>query len=44
MAETASNAVKVGVSSLDEVKERARAAFRGKPQGSLISFASAVLM
>jgi predicted transcriptional regulator len=44
MAETALNAVKVGVSSLDEVKERARAAFGGKPQGSHISFASAELM
>jgi predicted transcriptional regulator len=44
MAETALNAVKFGVSSLDEVKERTRAAFHGKHQGNRISFASVELM
>ena len=44
MAETELNAVKIGVSSLDEVKQRTRAAFRGEPQGNRISFASAELM
>ena len=44
MAETNLNAVKIGVSSLDEVKARARSAFRNKPQGNRISFASAELM
>jgi predicted transcriptional regulator len=44
MAETKLNAVRVSVSSLDEVKRRTRAAFASKPQGSHISFASADLM
>ena len=44
MAETELSAVKIGVSSLDEVKERTRAAFRGEPQGNRISFATAELM
>ncbi len=34
------NIVTVGVSSLDEVKDRLAAAFRGEPQGSRISFLS----
>jgi predicted transcriptional regulator len=44
MAEAELNAVKIGVSSLDEVKARTRAAFRNQPQGNRISFASAELM
>ena len=44
MAETELSAVKIGVSSLDEVKERTRAAFRGEPPGTRISFATAELM
>jgi predicted transcriptional regulator len=44
MAETKMNAVTIGVSSLEDVKERTRAAFGGKPQGSHISFATAELM
>ncbi len=35
-----SNIVTVGVSSLDEVKSRLAAAFRGEPQGNRISFLS----
>jgi predicted transcriptional regulator len=34
------NIVTVGVSSLDEAKDRLAAAFRGEPQGSRISFLS----
>lgn len=34
------NIVTVGVSSLDEVKDRLAAAFRGEPQGSRSSFLS----
>ena len=34
------NVVTVGVSSLDEVKDRLAAAFRGEPQSSHISFPS----
>jgi predicted transcriptional regulator len=34
------NIVTVGVSSLDKVKDRLAAAFRGEPQGSRISFLS----
>ncbi|MDQ2632712.1 MAG: transcriptional regulator [Pseudomonadota bacterium] len=44
MAERELNAVKIGVCSPDEVKARTRAAFRGKPQGNRISFATAELM
>jgi predicted transcriptional regulator len=44
MAETNLNAVKIGVSSLDEVKGRTRAAFRGETQDNRISFATAELM
>lgn len=44
MAETQLNAVKIGVSSPEEVKARTRAAFSGEPQGSHISFATAELM
>lgn len=44
MAETELNAVKIGVSSIEEVKERTRAAFRGEAQGCYISFATADLM
>jgi predicted transcriptional regulator len=36
--------VTIGVSSIDETKRRAKAAFRGKPQGAFISFASAELL
>lgn len=38
------NVVTVGVSSLDDVKARLAAAFRGEPQGNRISFASVELM
>ena len=38
------NYVTVGVASLDEVKARAAAAFRGEPQGSHISFLTLELM
>ena len=34
------NIVTVGVSSLDDAKDRLAAAFRGEPQGSCISFLS----
>ena len=34
------NIVTVGISSLDDAKERLAAAFRGEPQGSRISFLS----
>lgn len=36
--------VTIGVSTLDEVKHRLAEAFKGKPQGSRISFASADLL
>jgi len=36
--------VTIGVSSRTEVKRRMAAAFKGKPQGSRISFASAALL
>jgi hypothetical protein len=35
------NMITVGVSSLDKAKDRLTAAFRGEPQGNLISFLSA---
>ena len=38
------NTVTIGVASLDEVKRRLADAFKGKPQGSHISFASAGLL
>ena len=38
------NYVTVGVASLDEVKARAAAAFRGEPQGNHISFLTIELM
>lgn len=38
------NTVTIGVSSLDEVMRRTAAAFRGKPQGERISFASVELL
>lgn len=38
------NVVKIGVSSLDEVNDRMKAAFRGEPQGNHISFISLELM
>lgn len=38
------NYVTMGVSSLDEVKGRLAAAFRGEPQGSHISFATPELL
>ena len=38
------NTVTIGVSSLDEVKARLAAAFRGEPQGNHISFISADLL
>lgn len=44
MAQAKVNSVKIGVSSLDDVKERTRDAFRGRPQGNRISFATAELM
>jgi predicted transcriptional regulator len=36
--------VTIGVSSLDETKNRLAAAFRGEPQGAHISFSSMALM
>jgi len=44
MAEKELNSVKIGVATVDAVNERARAAFRGEPQGCRISFATAELM
>ncbi len=38
------NVVTVGIASLDEVKERLAAAFRGEPQGQHISFVTVDLM
>jgi len=38
------NTVTLGVSSIDEAKERLAAAFRGEPQGQRISFASIDLL
>lgn len=38
------NIVTVGVSSLDDAKDRLAAAFRGEPQGSRISFLSVAQM
>lgn len=38
------NMITVGVSSLDKAKDRLTAAFRGEPQGNLISFLSAEQM
>lgn len=38
------NTVTIGVSTLDEVARRTAAAFRGKPQGERISFASVELL
>jgi predicted transcriptional regulator len=38
------NVVTIGVSSLDDVDNRMKAAFRGEPQGSRISFVSLDLM
>lgn len=38
------NVVTVGIASLDEVKDRLAAAFRGEPQGQHISFVTVDLM
>ena len=38
------NVVTIGIASLEDVKRRASAAFKGKPQGSHISFASHELL
>ena len=38
------NTVTLGVSSIDEARERLAAAFRGEPQGQRISFASIDLL
>ena len=45
MAETELNAIKIGVSTLEDVKARTRAAFSGKPQalGQVVVLAFYVL-
>lgn len=38
------NTVTIGVSDLDQARQRIAAAFRGEPQGSVLSFASIELL